>query len=516
MSRDVVPSQDAGLAALARLAAASGQPALRATLAEALLRAGATGAALAEARACLAAAPDHVPALRIAGEIHARQGEHEAAALALARAATLAPARPSLLVTLANSLIEIDRFDEAERVLTRAVALAPDCTAALANLASVLVRRGKLAEAELPCRAALLNDPDLVSAHQNMSAILAVADPAAARAHRDAAYRRQHVFTVAAPDPRHHVLVLAAADQANTPLRHLLDRRHTSITTWYVEYATENDLVPPHDAIVNAIGEPELAPILPPSAERWLQAEGARLINAPAKVARTRRECLPALLAGVAGCVVPEVASVADAPARAVMAARIGFPVLVRPRGTHGGLGLRLVTTPQHLAKLPEFPAILTKFHDFRAADGYWRKYRVIFVDRRPFPLHLAISPHWLVHHCTAGMEDDAARRAEEQRFLADWRAVLGEVAADAVTAIGQRLDLDYAGLDFSLTGQGEVLVFEANAAMLVHPEPEPGIFAYRNAAVRRIQAAFAAMLGNVPKRETPARRNREAADAEP
>jgi hypothetical protein len=40
----------------------------------------------------------------------------------------------------------------------------------------------------------------------------------------------------------------------------------------------------------------------------------------------------------------------------------------------------------------------------------------------------------------------------------------------------------------------GRLLVFEANATMLVHPEHD-ALFAYRNPAVAAIGAAFEAML---------------------
>ena len=40
-------------------------------------------------------------------------------------------------------------------------------------------------------------------------------------------------------------------------------------------------------------------------------------------------------------------------------------------------------------------------------------KYRAIFVDRRAFPYHLAISPHWMTHHQSSGM---AGRRRAWRR----------------------------------------------------------------------------------------------------
>jgi glutathione synthase/RimK-type ligase-like ATP-grasp enzyme len=60
-----------------------------------------------------------------------------------------------------------------------------------------------------------------------------------------------------------------------------------------------------------------------------------------------------------------------------------------------------------------------------------------------------------------------------------------------AIAAIGRRLDLDYAGVDFTLLPDGRVLVFEANATMLVHRERIDGMAAHKNPYVERIVCAF-------------------------
>jgi hypothetical protein len=139
--------------------------------------------------------------------------------------------------------------------------------------------------------------------------------------------------------------------------------------------------------------------------------------------------------------------------------------------------------------------AYVTAFHDTRSADGYYRKYRVIFVDRRAFPYHLAIGRHWMVHHQNTDMAGDPARVAEELAFLSDPAAAIGARAMAAVEAIGRRLDLDYAGLDFAVTTAGQVLVFEANATMLTHLEPPDGPFAAKNPFIQPIIDAFQARL---------------------
>ena len=71
----------------------------------------------------------------------------------------------------------------------------------------------------------------------------------------------------------------------------------------------------------------------------------------------------------------------------------------------------------------------------------------------------------------------------------------IGAEAWTAVQAIGAAMGLDYAGADFSLLPDGRVLLFEANATMLVHPEAADGKLAHKNPAIERIFAAFRAML---------------------
>ncbi len=108
----------------------------------------------------------------------------------------------------------------------------------------------------------------------------------------------------------------------------------------------------------------------------------------------------------------------------------------------------------------------ITRFHDYRGHDGWYRKYRLVFVGGAVFPVHLAIGADWLLHYWRATMT--GWMRDEEDAFLADHKRVFTGRAADALVAIGRRLGLDFAGLDCALLPDGQVLVFEANATMLV------------------------------------------------
>jgi hypothetical protein len=107
-----------------------------------------------------------------------------------------------------------------------------------------------------------------------------------------------------------------------------------------------------------------------------------------------------------------------------------------------------------------------------------------------------------MVHHQSSGMEGDRDRLKEELAFLRDPARAIGARAMAAVEAIGCRLDLDYAGLDFTLDRQGRVLVFEANATMLTHLEPEDGPFAAKNPFIQPIVDAFQARLAVLAGRD--------------
>ena len=151
------------------------------------------------------------------------------------------------------------------------------------------------------------------------------------------------------------------------------------------------------------------------------------------------------------------------------------------------------------------------EYLDARGPDGMARKYRVMFIGGRLYPLHLAVSADWKVHYFTAGMDGRPAFRAEERHFLNDMPRALGERAMMALERIEAALGLDYAGIDFALAPDGSVLLFEANGTMaIIPPGADPKwvyigntdagadpIWAYRRPAV---EAALAAARGLLPR----------------
>ena len=147
------------------------------------------------------------------------------------------------------------------------------------------------------------------------------------------------------------------------------------------------------------------------------------------------------------------------------------------------------------LAQLPGKDLTVIEYLDARGPDGKIRKYRVMMIDGRLYPLHAAVSSNWKVHYFSAEMEDFPEHRAEDAAFLADMPGVLGARAMQALAEIQKMLELDYGGVDFGLDENGEILLFEANAMMAVIPPKADARWDYRRPATERIYKAVITML---------------------
>jgi tetratricopeptide (TPR) repeat protein len=437
----------------------------------------------------------------------ALRGLHQpdSARIAFQAAVTLDPDRAVAHLNLGLAFMELENAREARRHLMRSLELDPTSARAHANLSSLYILAGRKVLAKSHARRAIEIDPDLMSAHQNLAAILAEEQKHdEARAHRDKAYAERSLLITTASRALAKVLVLTTTESGNTPDRYLIPPSQYTRLLWFIEYATDEQMVdlPGYDIAFNAIGDEDLAGPTADNVRRFAELCPKRLLNHPDLIARTRRDLAGSLFGGIDGLVVPRTVRI-DAPELvdgdlrgAARRAGLEGPFLVRPIGSHGGKGLLLVggDAPDE----PPPPAMayyLTEFVDFRSADGLYRKYRTVFVDGRPLPYHLAISPKWMVHYESSGMDEHPDRLAEEMVFLEDPAAALGAEAAAAVASIGAAMALDYAGVDFTLTPDGRVLLFEANATMLVHPEAQNSALAHKNPYIERIFTAFRAML---------------------
>ncbi len=387
----------------------------------------------------------------------------------------------------------------ARSAYARAVQFHPDNPVGRVNLANLLFEDGDVSGARSQYEAALAVDCDFPEAHQGMARVLTEFDDNGAERHWRKGYAghamvRKNYRGTGTGVP---LLLLVSARGGNIPTRHWIDDRRFAVTAIHTEFHDATERLPPHALVVNAIGDADLCGEALTCAETLLAGNKAPLINPPSLVRATGRADNARRLGGIPDVVAPETVTLS----RAVILAADGlrFPLLLRAPGFHTGRHFRFVENREKLAdavaELPGEDLLAIQYHDARGSDGMARKYRAMFIDGVIYPWHLAISADWKVHYFTAAMASNAAHREEERRFLDDMPAVLGRRAMTALGAIGTTLGLDYAGVDFALTGDGSVLVFEANATMVVSPPAADPMWDYRRGAVADVLDAAGNLL---------------------
>ena len=146
-------------------------------------------------------------------------------------------------------------------------------------------------------------------------------------------------------------------------------------------------------------------------------------------------------------------------------------------------------------AQFPGDDVCLIDQLDARDADGFYRKLRVMIIDRKIYPLHLAISRHWKIHYFKADMADSAENRRVDEAFLDDMPSFIGARGMAALERINAALDLDYGGIDFAVNADGDILFFEANATMVMVPLSSDPKWDYRRPAFDAVFTAVRAML---------------------
>ncbi len=396
----------------------------------------------------------------------------------------------------------------ARTAYAEAVARHPLDPASHVNLANVQYQSGEFEEARRHYEVALQYSPDLAEAHQGLSYVLSeMGEPEKAREHRRRGFEQHAVTTLPyrGDGPPVKLLMLVSSLGGNIPVCHILDDRVFETTVLLPEFYDCSRPLPPHHLIFNTIGDADLAGAALSAALPVVAQSGARLLNPPAVVMATGRADNAQRLGAIPGVIAPRMTTLGrdllasrDA---AIHLARHGleFPLLLRSPGFHTGRHFVQVEASAGLrdavAGLPGAELTAIQYLDARAADGKARKYRAMMVDGRIYPLHLAISSHWKIHYFTAEMDERADHRAEDAEFLENMEAAVGARAMEALSGIQRTLGLDYAGIDFGLSASGDVLLFEANATMVVNPpDPHPR-WNYRRPAVERIFAAVREML---------------------
>jgi len=412
------------------------------------------------------------------------------------------PAHLGALTNLGSILHTAGAREGARAFYTKAVVEHPADAIARINLGNALVEDGELDAARFHYEAALELAPNHPNAHFALAVLWRqLGDDAAARRHEERAFARPwiHIGPYRGSGTPLRLLLLLAANGGNVVTTLLLDERLMQTTMLFVEGYRADVPLPAHDLIFNAIGDVERSAAALAIAQAIAERATVPVLNHPARILAGSRERVAELLRPLPGVIAPRTELIPRSELNADELARRGFvyPLLLRSPGFHTGQHFELVSDaaalPGVVAALPGDALLAIEYLDLRDAVGNFRKYRVISVGDRLYPLHLAISREWKVHYFSADMRGRDDHQAEEAAFLAGGVAQLGARASAALEAIRATLGLDYGGIDCGIDADGNVVLFEANATMAIAlPDDDPR-FAERRAAVERVIAAFRA-----------------------
>jgi glutathione synthase/RimK-type ligase-like ATP-grasp enzyme len=315
----------------------------------------------------------------------------------------------------------------------------------------------------------------------------------------------------AARPPRLRILALAAATDmgSNTPIEFLLESSGIELTTLYVMPEIDwPDWLPDHDvAMVIASDSDDCRSALDKIA-RAMTHWPRPVLNPPHLIGRLDRDKLHGLLNGIEGLEIPPTACVTREQleklsqsklALSELASGISFPVIVRPRGSHAGKGLAKLdgadAIKRYLGERPQQQFFISRFVDYQSDDGQFRKYRIVFVDGRPYACHLAIADRWDIWYMNAQMAASADKRREEAAFMQAFDCAFAQRHRAALAGLSNRIGLDYFTVDCAETSCGSLLIFEADNTAIVHDMDLRDVFPYKVPQMRKVFDAFAAML---------------------
>jgi glutathione synthase/RimK-type ligase-like ATP-grasp enzyme len=357
-------------------------------------------------------------------------------------------------------------------------------------------------------------NPQDVTALMDLSVIAQLTgDPATGASLQSRALVQEVVYRSPGPsaNPRLRLLAFAAPVDigGNTPIEFLLEGSDVQLETLYIAPGLAlPDPLPAHDiAIVTIPDSVETRPMLnivEKLAPQWPRP----ILNLPQRIKGLDRDLLFQTLSGAPGIEIPMTGRVsredfADMALSEVILHDViadgEFPLIARPAGSHAGIGLEKIDTPEeieaYLASRLEDEFFVSRFVDYAGPDGQFRKYRVVFIDGRAYACHMAVCDEWKVWYLNADMTGNTAKRAEEAHFMARFDEDFALWHANALKEVATRIGLDYFQIDCAQTKDGKLLVFEADNAAIVHNMDPPDIFPYKGPQMRKVFDAFVTML---------------------
>ena len=435
-----------------------------------------------------------------------------------------------------NALIRAGRLDEALEHCRRGLVARPDDPALLRAAADVLVMKRRYRDAlDFYARAAARAPADQ-EVHELLAAVHWKLDEGEEGRRVLTDFFREHPVQDWDPGPGAGPTILRLAGMDATICRleekpkrrpgthyrgghflttHLLPPRRYRVLNWTIaeDNINRRAAVPAHDLLLNTIADADIEPRSLAALSEYLQRHPTiPIVNHPDRVLETTRDGNARRLNAVSGVCFPRTerfrqdGATPEAAVARVKAMGFSYPIIARETGTHTGRTVALVKTEADLVRYfartkgakGEFYLIQFLDERFTGADGkrYFNKKRVFCIDGRLYPVVSHVDRVWNVHghNRLAVMKTSPWMQEQEKTYLADPAGAVGAGNWRILESLGNLVGLDFFGIDYTVRGDGTLLIFELNAAMR-HSHDHARNFPYMRPHMDRISAAFAAML---------------------
>jgi tetratricopeptide (TPR) repeat protein len=231
---------------------------------------------------------------------------------------------------------------------------------------------------------------------------------------------------------------------------------------------------------------------------------GIPVLNHPKQVAQVTRQKNAERLASVEGILAPRITRYLSSrllrdSLTIDIEARYGYPMIVRTVFEQMGQGTWLAHNREQLHEALDATegqqVYIINYYDLRHENGFYRRIRAAFVNKIWTIIRIDYDSYWNVrgrreHHIV-----DFYRKHPDLMDLCDRMTADPHEAFDAsvlarLDDIARVVPLDIFGLDFDITDDGKLAVFEANATMNFLANAEGGL-TYPQEAQKRVTDAF-------------------------
>ena len=420
--------------------------------------------------------------------------------------------------------------EKAAEYLWRAVMASKNNIELVNDLIDLLIKLADFDRAIVVCQSAIARKPEDVRAYLALSALLIEKNqPARARQVLEGGIGRKPLFSQPClRRPAAKILKMRGIQNAfytlgisrnGRPNLKLRGGNYSSRYLWNSSRFTTHNLwvlnnnimdlpgIPEHDVLVNTIADPDIERQSLETLSRYIDQRNDRpVINHPDHVLLTTRDSNYRRINRLDGFVFGKTMRVQldqnDEFDGALFFKKENYelPVILRRTGTHTGRTVIKADTMEQAEAFFREQAgeeiYVIQYVENLFREKYHRKMRLFFIDGQPYPVVHHIDDHWNVHGSNRRtlMEPNGWMTEIEKSYLNDPRGYLGADIFERLQSLPALVQLDFFGVDFTVTDDGRILVFELNPAMR-HSFDHADNFEYLRPYTQNVTDAFQKMI---------------------